>query len=250
MIVKVARDVLADGPASIGTILSAAGRTRTPHGVRVTEAALEQLGALAVGKVRGGGTAYALQAHSGDEPEQATATKNATPEDGLREAIAELARTAVGLERRRVPVPVAQAARHRSLAGRRPAGPPGAQRSRWLMGGPSPILDRSGTSRSNDHGEFEVDNIREAEGHKPAPEETRTYRVGVTLEITADSESDAIALVRHEVRGLADTRRSSSGMAHAWVDARATDWCNAGECPSSVCLLCRESGAMSEVNCV
>ena len=117
------------------------------------------------------------------------------------------------------------------------------------MGGPSPILDRSGTSPSNDHGEFEVDNIREAEGHKPAPEETRTYRVGVTLEITADSESDAIALVRHEVRGLANTRRSSAGIAHAWVDARATGWCNAGECPSSVCLHCRESSAMSEVNC-
>ena len=36
------------------------------------------------------------------------------------------------------------------------------------MGGPSPTLDRSGTSPSNDHGEFEADNIREAEGHKPA----------------------------------------------------------------------------------
>jgi hypothetical protein len=36
------------------------------------------------------------------------------------------------------------------------------------MGGPSPILDRGGTSPSNDHGEFEADNIREAEGHKPA----------------------------------------------------------------------------------
>ena len=51
-IIAVARDVLADGPASVGAILKAAGRTRTPYGVRVTEAALEQLGAVAVGKVR------------------------------------------------------------------------------------------------------------------------------------------------------------------------------------------------------
>lgn len=95
-VLKVARDVLADGPASIGTILAAAGRTRSPHGVQVTEAALRQLGATAVGKARGGGTAYALHADSGDGPEQATATKNAATADGLREAIAELARTAVG----------------------------------------------------------------------------------------------------------------------------------------------------------
>ena len=94
-IIAVARDVLADGPASVGAILKAAGRTRTPYGVRVTEAALEQLGAVAVGKVRGGGTAYALAADSADGPE-AEVPENDTPADGLQDAVAELARTAVG----------------------------------------------------------------------------------------------------------------------------------------------------------
>ena len=87
--------MLADGPASVGAILTAAGRTRTPYGVRVTEAALEQLGAVAVGKVRGGGTAYALQVDTEDEPE-AEVPENDTPADGLQDAVAELARTAVG----------------------------------------------------------------------------------------------------------------------------------------------------------
>jgi hypothetical protein len=95
-VVKVARQVLASGPATIGTILTATGRTRSPHGVRVTEAALQQLGAAPVGKVRGGGTAYALQPDRSDEPKQATAPQRATQPGGLKEAIAELARTAVG----------------------------------------------------------------------------------------------------------------------------------------------------------
>ena len=46
--------------------------------------------------MRGGGTAYALQADGGDEPEHATATRKTAAVDGLREAIAELAQTAVG----------------------------------------------------------------------------------------------------------------------------------------------------------
>lgn len=83
-VLPVARELLAAGPASIDAILKAAGRTRTARGVKVTEAALKQLGAVAAGKVQGGGSAYTLQAGNGAPP----------PE--LLEAIAELAKTAVG----------------------------------------------------------------------------------------------------------------------------------------------------------
>ena len=95
-ILEVARDVLGDGSATIAAILNAAGRHRTPHAVHVTEAALEKLGAVAVGKVRGGAIAYVLQADNGREPEEAAGPENAKPADGLLEATAELARTAVG----------------------------------------------------------------------------------------------------------------------------------------------------------
>ena len=83
-VLPVARELLADAPASIDAVLKAAGRTRTARGVQVTEAALKQLGAVPAGKVQGGGSAYTLQAGNG------------TPPLELREAIAELARTAVG----------------------------------------------------------------------------------------------------------------------------------------------------------
>ena len=83
-VLPVARELLADAPASIDAILKAAGRTRTARGVQVTEAALKQLGAVPAGKVQGGGSAYTLQAGNG------------TPPLELREAIAELAKTAVG----------------------------------------------------------------------------------------------------------------------------------------------------------
>jgi transposase len=95
-ILDVARDMLGDGSATIAAILKAAGRHRTPHAVHVTEAALEQLGAVTVGKVRGGAVAYALQADHGDEPEQAAISGNAAPADRVQDAIADLARTAVG----------------------------------------------------------------------------------------------------------------------------------------------------------
>ncbi len=94
-IIDVAGDVLADGPASVGAVLKAAGRTRTPYGVRVTEAALEQLGAVAVGKVRGGGTAYALQVDTEDGL-KAAAPETGRPANQLQDAVAELARSAVG----------------------------------------------------------------------------------------------------------------------------------------------------------
>jgi len=93
-ILDVARDVLGDGPAGMARILEAAGRTRSPHAVRVTEAALEQLGAVAVGKIRGGVTAYALPTDNEDEPAGTTVEDNMP--DALRDAIADLARTAVG----------------------------------------------------------------------------------------------------------------------------------------------------------
>jgi hypothetical protein len=83
-VLDIARELLADGPVSNDAILKAAGRTRTARGVQVTEAALKQLGAVAAGKVRGGGSAYALQAENG------------APPPGLRDAVAELAKTAVG----------------------------------------------------------------------------------------------------------------------------------------------------------
>lgn len=95
-ILEVARDVPGDGPATIAASLKAAGRHRTPHAVRVSEAALEQLGAVAVGKVRGGAIAYALKVDNDDAREEAEARENAGPSDRLQEAVAELARTAVG----------------------------------------------------------------------------------------------------------------------------------------------------------
>jgi hypothetical protein len=95
-ILEVARDVLGDGSATIAAILKAAGRHRTPHAVHVTEAALEQLGAVGVGKVRGGAIAYVLQANNGREAEETAVPENAKAAEGLWEATAELARTAVG----------------------------------------------------------------------------------------------------------------------------------------------------------
>jgi hypothetical protein len=46
--------------------------------------------------VRGRAVAYAQQSGNCKEPDDTAVTENAGPADGLREAIAELARTAVG----------------------------------------------------------------------------------------------------------------------------------------------------------
>ena len=83
-VLPVARERLPAGPASIDAILKAAGRTRTARGVQVTEAPLDAACAAPAGQGTGRRPGIQMQAGNGAPP----------PE--LREAIAELAKTAVG----------------------------------------------------------------------------------------------------------------------------------------------------------
>lgn len=86
--VDVARDLLADGPTTVGKILEKLGRSRTQRAAAAVEEALEQLGAGISGRARGGGNLYAL----GDERDEDLSQDRHL----LLEKIGELARSAVG----------------------------------------------------------------------------------------------------------------------------------------------------------
>jgi hypothetical protein len=89
-VVDVARDVLADGPATVGKILDELGRSRTRRATVAVQAALEQLGARVAGRARGGGELYALATGLEDDRE------GERDRGELLARIRELAESAVG----------------------------------------------------------------------------------------------------------------------------------------------------------
>jgi hypothetical protein len=86
----VARELLADGPTTVGKILDRLGRSRTERATAAVEAALEQLGATVEGRARGGGALYVLAI----KPESAVDGEH--DRDDLLAKVREFAESAVG----------------------------------------------------------------------------------------------------------------------------------------------------------
>jgi hypothetical protein len=86
--IDAARDLLADGPTTIGKILDQLGRSPAPRSRAAVQDALEQLGASVAGRARGGGDLYALAAESDNA--------SARNDEELVAKVRELAESAVG----------------------------------------------------------------------------------------------------------------------------------------------------------
>ena len=147
------------------------------------------------------------------------------------DAIAELARTAVGLERRRVPVPAAQAARDRSLAGRRPSRPAWRSTEPRLDGWsePDPRSQRDSRLRTttasssgwtmDPRGRGRTSRaMHAARSDRPAPVATRTAPLPTVImtELSRRGRGDAWARCRWCRPGRTATRRATWSTSRPW----------------------------------